>query len=180
MRLLGATWRVRWTGALPDGACVIASLHENLMPLIVAMHGLDATPMLSRSGDGELLAEVSRRLGYRVLRGSSSRGGREALEAAVDLARQGGRPGFAVDGPRGPRGEPKPGAVVAAIRAQVPLIALRVRARPALRLRSWDRSCVPLPFARVELEPVPVRGLSGGVEAGLDALRAALAPEPGS
>ena len=59
------------------------------------------------------------------------------------------------DGPRGPRRVFAPGAVVAAMRAQVPVIAFGARVDRAWRLRSWDRFVIPKPFAHVEVRYSP-------------------------
>ena len=107
--------------------------------------------MLFRSSrDGAVIAEVLQRLGYAVIRGSSSRGGAEALLAAGRALREGGRPAFAVDGPRGPAGHVAPGAEAVAVRAGVPVVHGWVEGT-ALRLRTWDRFRIPLPFARVRV-----------------------------
>jgi len=56
---------------------------------------------------------------------------------------------LAVDGPRGPAGAVRPGAVYLARKTKKPIVAVRVEAGRALRLRKrWDRYEIPLPFAR--------------------------------
>lgn len=156
-RALAASWRVRARGAellaeaLREGPVVLACWHGEQLALIGAHRDRGFVPMVSLSQDGELLARALPRLGYGVVRGSSSRRGAEALEESLALLRAGRTLALAVDGPRGPAGEPKAGAAVLAARSGRPLLLMAASARPALALRSWDRFRVPLPFAAVEL-----------------------------
>ncbi|MDG1481549.1 MAG: DUF374 domain-containing protein [Myxococcota bacterium] len=155
--LLAATWRVKRTDdhlldeAVADGAAVLAFWHgEQLMMVPThAQRGFSAMASLSR--DGELLARVIARLGYGAIRGSSSRGGGDALRKSIALLGGGGCPALAVDGPRGPRMVPHPGALVMAARTGRPIIFGVAHARPALRLGSWDLFEIPPPLATVRI-----------------------------
>ena len=88
-------------------------------------------------------------LGYRAVRGSSTRGGARALLGAVRELRAGGAVAFTPDGPRGPRRELKPGVVAAAQRGGGVIVPIHAEADRAWRLHSWDRFMIPKPFARV-------------------------------
>ena len=150
VRALAWTWRVERPAWPVEGACVAAFLHGEQLPMI-ALHRCERlTGMASLSKDGALVAAVLTRLGYPVVRGSSSRGGAEALLASLTTLREGGRPALAVDGPRGPAGTVQPGAEALAVRARVPVVCGRITAR-GWRLRSWDRFLIPYPFARVRV-----------------------------
>lgn len=159
LRLLASTWRVSIHGTQPTSACVVAFWHDEMLPVWHAFRNGSAVGLTSSSSDGELLARLLLDWNYTVVRGSSSQGGREALNAMVDAASA-----HVVlvtpDGPRGPRHECKPGAVLAAQRARVPLVLCRVRMQRATVLnKSWDRFRVPHPFSRVRIvfgEPVMI------------------------
>lgn len=157
VRAVAATWRVRrvdghlYDRALAEGGTVLAFFHGHMVAMVALHEGSRLAAMASLSRDGDLLARVVQVLGYGVIRGSSSRGGREALEGALELVRQGVCPGLAVDGPRGPRHVPHPGAVVLSARSGRPIVYAVARAHPALLMRSWDRTLIPMPFARVTL-----------------------------
>lgn len=154
---LASTWRVR-RGAWPvQGPSVIALWHGVLVP-VIALHrqprwtgGAPVHGLTSLSSDGDVVAVALRRLGYQVLRGSTSRGGLSALRAAARVLRGGGAPALAVDGPRGPAGQVQPGAEALSRLARAPVVCIRVRAA-GWRARSWDAALVPWPFARVELD----------------------------
>jgi len=123
--------------------------HEHLIFLANVFRGTGFTILVSRSRDGEIGTRIAHRLGLRTVRGSSSRGGEEALGEIVDLARGGTSIGFIADGPRGPRRELKLGAVIAAKLSGRPIVPITCAMRRAVRLNSWDRMQIPLPFTRI-------------------------------
>jgi len=123
--------------------------HEHLIFLANVFRGTGFTILVSRSRDGEIGSRIAHRLGLRTVRGSSSRGGEEALGAIVDLARGGATVAFIADGPRGPRRELKLGAVMAAKLSGRPIVPITCAMRRAVRLNSWDRMQIPLPFTRI-------------------------------
>ncbi len=153
---LGRTRRVRHVGATAvdglraDGcAPFYVFSHGFLLPLAFTHRHRDIRVLISLSRDGEILSRVTERLGFRTVRGSSTRGGREALVEMCRQVRAGFDAGLTPDGPKGPRGSVSPGAVVIARRESVPLVPLAVGADRAWRLKSWDRFLVPKPGARV-------------------------------
>lgn len=105
--------------------------------------------LVSASKDGAWLSAFFESAGVRVVRGSSSRGGREAAGELVEVLRAGHDAGITPDGPRGPIYVCKPGAVVVARRAKVRVVALGIVYEKAWRLRSWDRFAIPRPFSTV-------------------------------
>ena len=116
----------------------------------------DVRVLASRSRDGELMAAFVRRFGLEVVRGSSSRGGAVALRELVRVLRAGQDVAVVPDGPRGPSGHAQAGIVALAASTGAPIVPLGVAARPARRLRSWDRFMVPAPFARCAVVFGPV------------------------
>jgi len=107
--------------------------------------------MASASRDGELLAQVIERMGFGVIRGSTSRGAVGALRASLRAMDSGVSPALALDGPRGPAHVPQLGAAHLAARTQRPVIYMVAHTTWAVRLRSWDRFVVPLPGAVVTI-----------------------------
>jgi lysophospholipid acyltransferase (LPLAT)-like uncharacterized protein len=127
--------------------------------------GLRCAPLVSASRDGELLARFFGRFGAESVRGSTTRGGAFGLLAVVRAARSGVCPMITPDGPLGPRHRVQPGVVVAAARSGLPLLPLACALRDAVRLPSWDRFQLPVPFTTARVvwgEPIPVR--PGGPE----------------
>ncbi|MCA2959520.1 MAG: DUF374 domain-containing protein [Silvanigrellales bacterium] len=157
---------------------VFATVHSVLLPAILFFDGRKGTFLASKSKDGELIAQVLESRGFEVIRGSSSRGGPEALELLKESVRRGRAVGVTFDGPRGPACKPKPGVGVLAWETGNVCWFASLRVLPrrvfpgvslpfAVRLRSWDRFLLPLPFChaeiafeRLELEPP---GTPGGL-----------------
>ena len=153
LRLARATMRLRWEGAdtaLPEdeGPVIYAFWHSQLAMMPWVQLRPPSVVPISRSFDGEWTARLFGHLRVEVVRGSSSRGGVVALRGLVRAARQGKDLAITPDGPRGPAGQVQPGAIWLARITGRPLLPAAFVSRPALRLRSWDRLMVPLPFAR--------------------------------
>jgi hypothetical protein len=155
---LARSWRVEVinpdlaAGLLAPGGCfVLVSWHDALLPVLWQHRGRGIAAVVSEARDGRYLARLAERLGFGIIPGSSSRGGRRALLGAIRALRSGTPVGVTPDGPRGPRREVKPGAVAAAAAAEVAILPVHAEARPGWRANSWDRLLVPAPFARIRL-----------------------------
>ena len=158
LRMLGMTWRVRREGekAFNDmlarkESFIIVFWHGEIVATAWTHRHRGLAPLISRHADGEIIARIAEGLGYRTVRGSTSRGGVRALLESAQLVEEGITVGFTPDGPRGPRHVFAPGALIVAQRTGRPIIALRAIASRAWRLRSWDRHLVPKPFATVTI-----------------------------
>ncbi|MFN4225484.1 MAG: lysophospholipid acyltransferase family protein [Hyphomonas sp.] len=112
--------------------------------------------MISLSPDGAPVAEAIRHLDLDVVRGSTSnkkkadkdKGGARAIAEAAKRLREGGVIGMTPDGPRGPRRIASAGAVTLAQRSGAVVIPYALSSKPCLRLDTWDRFIIPLPFTR--------------------------------
>lgn len=107
--------------------------------------------LVSPSADGALVVTSLLRFGYQVIRGSSSRGGAQALRALATALRDGDSIVLTPDGPRGPIHTVNSGVGWLARASGAAVITVAVHADRAWRLRSWDRFLIPKPFARVTL-----------------------------
>ena len=156
LRLLGSTWRVRRVGNEAFDALlarnepfIVIFWHGEIVPVTWVHRGRGIAPLISHHADGEVIARIVENLGYRTVRGSTSRGGVRALLEATQFVNDGITVGFTPDGPRGPRHVFTTGALIVAQRTGRPIIALGATASRAWRLKSWDRHVVPKPFATV-------------------------------
>lgn len=138
-----------WGGGQP---VVFVTWHGRLLPLLYLYRDKNLTMLVSRHRDGEYLTRVGRRLGYDAVRGSSTRGGYQALRELVRHLRRGRSLAITPDGPLGPKEEFKPGALQAARMAGAPLIPVMAGADRAWWIEGWDRFMVPKPFAHVRVE----------------------------
>jgi lysophospholipid acyltransferase (LPLAT)-like uncharacterized protein len=156
VRLLGHTWRVRRLNhAIVNdlrrrGVPIVFALwHGDMLPLLFLHRDEGISVLISEHRDGELIARVAESLGFRTVRGSTSRGAARALAGMVRELESGRDVAVTPDGPRGPARSFAPGALIAAQRAAAPVIAVGMTARPAWQLRTWDRFVIPRPFGRV-------------------------------
>ena len=161
---LAATWRLRLIDAhgvlkTPRGPMIFALWHNRLALSMtiwerwvrkrIPAAGLVA--LISASHDGGIL---SRALGYfdvEAVRGSSSRRGPQALLELTSWIERGYHVAITPDGPRGPCYAAQGGIIALAQVTGVPIVPVSTRVRGKLRLRSWDRFQVPLPFASGEV-----------------------------
>ncbi|MGE0161019.1 MAG: lysophospholipid acyltransferase family protein [Gemmatimonadales bacterium] len=152
--------------------------HGNLLPLVHYHRHEGIVVLVSEHADGERIARILMRRGFATVRGSSTRGGARGLRDLVRAARAGRDLALTPDGPRGPRGEFKPGALAAARITGLPVIPLAVAASPAWSLGSWDRFLVPKPFAKVQIQYLPPRLVTRDASRSeLEALAAGLGSE---
>jgi len=164
LRILGRTWRVTSLGHNPVGVDppphIGAFWHHSVFILAHVFADTGFTLPISRSRDGDLITEVTRHLGVAPPpRGSSTRGGTAALHGLVRAVKSGVSVGFMTDGPRGPARESKAGIVALSRLTQVPITPAGFAATPCIRFGSWDRTILPLPFAKVVVsygEPLPL------------------------
>jgi len=149
--------------------CIYILWHGQLLPLGYLHRHEGIVGLISRSNDGERLTDALRRWGFLAVRGSSSRGGSAALREVVRHAREGRSIAITPDGPRGPRQKMKPGAIVAAQLARLPIVPVACGADRGWWFGKWDRFLVPKPFARIRVvygKPIEVPS-----ELGEDALQ---------
>lgn len=140
------------------GRIIVAFWHEVLGLAAWYYRNSGYTTLTSQSFDGELAARVVRRFGFDVARGSSTRGGFEALGELRKALRKPPGLGFTVDGPKGPRRVVKPGVIILSLLTRIPITTTAFAVQPAWRLNSWDRFVIPKPFGRLTVafgEPVP-------------------------
>ena len=104
--------------------------------------------MVSRSFDGEYIARTIEKFGFIAVRGSSSRGGTEALLGLKSQLAKGNPVVFTIDGPRGPKYVAKPGPVLLSRVATVPMAAFYVALSDAWVLNTWDELMIPQPFSK--------------------------------
>jgi lysophospholipid acyltransferase (LPLAT)-like uncharacterized protein len=105
--------------------------------------------MISQSKDGDLISGVANRSGWHTLRGSSTRGGKKAMDAMIDHLKTHGFGAHILDGPTGPIGRVKAGIIKMALEADAVVVPLYTSAENAWFFNSWDRFMLPKPFSRV-------------------------------
>jgi hypothetical protein len=120
--------------------------------------------LISPSVDGEIGAMMVRRFGGRVIRGSSTSTGALVLRDYYEaLTKEGVSPVITPDGPRGPRFQFKPGAVLLARMSGRPILPMAYAASRAWLIK-WDKFVIPVPFSRIVIAIGPPRYVARGAE----------------
>jgi lysophospholipid acyltransferase (LPLAT)-like uncharacterized protein len=157
---LGSTYRYVVDGldhlraAEALGQPIHAFWHGRILPGTFYFRRRGIVVITSENFDGEWIARIITRFGYGTARGSSSRG---AVKAMLQLLRDvKDRPvAFTLDGPRGPARVAQPGALWLSKATGNPIIPFHLEADRHWTMKSWDRSQIPKPFARVGLAFAP-------------------------
>lgn len=105
-------------------------------------------PLVSPSEDGEIIAQIIARWGYKALRGSSSHSIIKAWNEMKRELERGGELIIVPDGPRGPGRKMKPGAVKLAKETGAYLVPFTFSSSNRKSFKSWDRFLLPRPFTR--------------------------------
>lgn len=155
IRLIHATMRVTVVGKeiLPGFSArgegyVGAFWHGRILMIPFLYPGKALHILVSKHRDGEIIANILSRFGFHLVRGSSSKGGSDALREMMRLLRADNDLGIAADGPRGPAEVLKPGAAQLGRLSGKAVIPISFSASRSIRLTSWDRFMFPLPFSR--------------------------------
>jgi lysophospholipid acyltransferase (LPLAT)-like uncharacterized protein len=164
IRSVTASLRYRWNdqsgylnGPAP-GQAIYCVWHNRLALSMVAYFGYARkyikTPgmaaMVSASKDGALLAAILKCFNVQPVRGSSSRRGPQALLELTTWAERGYDLAITPDGPRGPCYRVQEGVMSLAQLTGLPIIPASLNPARNIRVKSWDRFIIPLPFSRCE------------------------------
>lgn len=127
---------------------ILAFWHDQLLLMVTGYRGPGAKILISASKDGELIARTMGYFGQGAVRGSSTRGGRAAFKAMLELAKEPFDLVFTPDGPKGPRHQLKEGVAQLARLTGRPVIPMAFACSRGHRFASWDRFLLPYPFSR--------------------------------
>jgi lysophospholipid acyltransferase (LPLAT)-like uncharacterized protein len=168
--LLAGTWKVEVAGRYDvyprrkkAPKRIYCFWHNRLLGLAFTERKKNIGILISSHFDGEVIARIVQRMGYRPLRGSSTKGGAAGLlsmlrnEDVWYLA-------VTVDGPRGPKGIVKPGVIFLAAKSGLEIVPVSCDARRKWVLPSWDNFEIPKPFARVIVsigDPIRIDDVTG-------------------
>ncbi|SLM27599.1 conserved hypothetical protein [Desulfamplus magnetovallimortis] len=144
-----------WQNLLKKGeTIVLCTWHQQFFAAISYFKRytpLNPALMISRSRDGELIAAVAKRSGWHTARGSSSVGGKEAMDEMIKHLNTHGFGAHITDGPQGPLGIVKPGLIKMAMESNAIIVPFYTSSDNAWFFNSWDRFMLPKPFSRVTL-----------------------------
>lgn len=136
-----------------DRRFIYAFWHQRQVFFTVSHRGDPLSILVSRSVDGEMIAETVRLCcGVSSVRGSSSRGGSDAVRGMMRALRSGLDLGITPDGPKGPAREIKEGVMYLALKLGVPILPVTsAQSNKLVFSRSWDQFHLPFPFGRASV-----------------------------
>jgi len=123
--------------------------HGRMLMLPLIYPGKRIHILISSHRDGEIIANVMKRFGFDLVRGSSSKGGMAALREMIALLKSGSDLGITPDGPKGPAEIVKGGVAQVALLSGKAVIPISFSSSRRIRFSSWDRFYLPLPFSRL-------------------------------
>ena len=109
----------------------------------------------SRHTDAEIMAQILKRWGYGLIRGSTKKGGKAVVQKMAEVFQNGGIVAVTNDGPKGPPRIAKAGSTGLAIKYNVQMITITGSATKYWQLKSWDRFMLPKPFGRINIVVSP-------------------------
>ncbi len=142
----------------PDQSYVFGHWHGDELALIgIGKHSKFLT-LSSQSKDGTIMAAGLKIMGFKVIRGSSSRGGTRGLIALLRMLKEGHYyVSFSMDGPKGPRHVSKPGVHLFAYKSGLQLYQCLVTCDRKWEIpKTWNKSYVPKPFAKITIHIYPL------------------------
>lgn len=157
MKLLWFTYRktYHFIDEPIEGQCMAVTWHSELLISPQVYRKLrreqKTAAIIAQHHDGELIARTLNFLGITALRGSSRRGAKAVLIAAITALKEGSSVMITPDGPKGPRYSMSDGAVALALRSNLPLMIVNYKAHSFWQLNSWDKFIIPKPFTTLNI-----------------------------
>ena len=137
-----------------QGRYIYIFWHENLLMPAYQYGKPNISVLISNHSDGEMIAQACKHLGFSLVRGSSTRGGIEAIRNMVKLSKD-GHIAITPDGPKGPRGVIQQGVIYLAAKSGLPIIPMGFAYSSVKRANSWDKFAIPNPFSKVIMVTTP-------------------------
>lgn len=148
---------------------IVAFWHYGMFYIISRSEGVDYVAMVSSSKDGEYISRTLNFMGVGTVRGSRSKGGVAALKGLIRSMKAGKTAALIADGSQGPARKAQAGSILLAGMTGAPIICMGWGASRYRAFKSWDRTALPMPFAKIGMwygEPlhVPKKLGSEGLE----------------
>ena len=134
------------------GKAIITIWHSHYFYLAYHLRNRgDIYTLVSPSKDGDLVANIGRTFGFKVVRGSSYKKTIPGTRECIRLLKQDYKIGIIADGSRGPRHEAQSGSLELSRITGAPIYTITWDASWKYQFSSWDRFILPLPFSRITL-----------------------------
>jgi lysophospholipid acyltransferase (LPLAT)-like uncharacterized protein len=126
--------------------------HKNMLLGWWLFRNKNAMALVSQSSDGEILSSILKKWNYEIIRGSSSKGGKEAINELINKTNTVNPIVITPDGPRGPAKEFKNGPLILSLKGNYEIVPVNIKFNTKIILRkSWDKFEIPLPFSKCNI-----------------------------
>jgi hypothetical protein len=125
---------------------ILVTWHGRMFLPIYYLRNKEIYGIVSPSKDGKYFAKVFSKFGWRIISGSSRRGGIQALKSGIKILKNGGILAITPDGPTGPLCKVQPGVIYLSKASNSPIIPVGSSCSRKKFLKTWDKSLIPLPF----------------------------------
>ena len=132
---------------------VVVTWHGKLLGLMEYLRNKDFYVLASQSKDGDLITSVAKNFGYSFFRGSSNRGGKNAMKEmrAFFSNNPHGKIAITPDGPTGPERKAKPGAFLLAKDSGRPIVPIIVDIKKSWKFKNWHTFYIGKPFSKMKV-----------------------------
>ena len=132
---------------------IISTWHGQLLTPFMHLAKKKHYGLAGLNRDGELISKVGTQLGWKILRGSSSKGGSRIFIEIVKILRQPSTLiGITPDGPRGPEKIPKAGVIKAAQKTGAIIIPVSSISTKNWKFVNWHTFFLEKPFGKIYLK----------------------------
>ncbi|NQV36722.1 MAG: lysophospholipid acyltransferase family protein [Candidatus Marinimicrobia bacterium] len=137
---------------------IIACWHGRLLMPVMYFANRNYYALAGTHADAELISQIASRIGWQMIRGSSSEGGQDAFKNIVRSLKNSGSVVYITpDGPKGPALEPKSGTIRAAQITNSVILPVGAQSTRHWGFTNWDTFFVAKPFSKIEMvigEPI--------------------------
>ena len=132
---------------------ILVSWHGKVLGLMEHLKHKEYFALVSQSRDGDLIADIAKKFGYNFFRGSSNRGGKEAIKNIDDFFKKnsGAKIIITPDGPTGPEHKVKPGALILSQNSDRPIIPMIVDVKSSWKFKNWHTFYLSKPFSKMRV-----------------------------
>ena len=132
---------------------ILVSWHGKVLGLMEYMKHKGYFALVSQSRDGDLITRIAKNFGYSFFRGSSSKGGKEAIKNMGDFfkANIDAKIIITPDGPTGPEHKVKPGALIISQNSGRPIVPMIVDVKNSWKFKNWHTFYLSKPFSKMRV-----------------------------
>ncbi len=128
---------------------ILSAWHCNVFAGVILIENLNFYILISQSKDGDLIDTIAKKFKNHSVRGSSSKGGIQALKTLIKLVKENKRIIITPDGPKGPIFEVQDGIITVASKTGIPIIPFHFESTKQKILNSWDQTRIPFLFNQI-------------------------------